>query len=337
MIYFVLKRAYSYCVASLTSEFGYPLPPNAALAYEDLFEASHAEPGTYIFSDIERLADNELEVAAELAALMTTEHGFQVLNNPARVRTRYAFLRAMREAGLNDFDAYRADGFPRPRTFPVFVRSEAAHIAPKSGLLADQAQLDAALAQMRGASQPLRGLIVVEFCAEPFRADPAAAEPAAETVWRRNGTFRIGDAVHFHDVVSEANWNVKYGQYGLVDEATYARDHEKVVSNYMADELRAAFDLAGIEYGRADFALVEARPQVYEINTNPCIHPMQPHASPVRSKSLALAREMLARDLVALCRRNDTSRGRPLPLTGPRLERLRKERRGETRRKSPCV
>ena len=130
LIYFVVKRAHRYCVAALASDFEYPLPSNTALAYEDLFESGHAAPGTYVFGDIERLSDAELNVAADIATLMTDEPGFQVLNHPARVRTRYGFLRAMREAGLNDFDAYRADGFPRPQRFPVFVRSEAAHIAP---------------------------------------------------------------------------------------------------------------------------------------------------------------------------------------------------------------
>lgn len=320
-----MKRAHSYCVASLTADFGYPLPPNSALAYEDLFQASHAAPGLYVFCDIERLADAELEVAADLAALMTGEPGFKVLNNPARVRTRYGFLRAMYEAGLNAFDAYRADGFPRPGRFPVFVRSEAAHIAATSGLLSDQAQLDAALAQMRAASQPLRGLIVIEFCGEAF----------AEGVWRRHATFRIGDAVHFHDIVSQDTWNVKYGRRGLVDDATYAEDHEKLISNFKVDELRQAFDIAAIDYGRADFGMVDGRPQVYEINTNPCIHGMRPHASPIRSESTALAREILARDLVSLALRNDPTRGRPLPLVGARIERLRRERLEEMRHARP--
>ena len=227
----------------------------------------------------------------------------------------------MHEAGLNAFDAYRADGFPRPRRFPVFVRSEAAHIAPTSGLLADQAQLEAALARMRAGSQPLRGLIVIEFCAEAF----------ADGVWRRHATFRIGDAVQFHDIVSEGTWNVKYGQRGLVDEATYAEDHEKLISNFKADALREAFDIAAIDYGRADFGMVDGRPQVYEINTNPCIHGMRPHASPIRSRSMALARETLARDFIALSLQNDPTRGRSLPLVGSRIERLRGERLQEAR------
>ena len=322
MIYFVVKRAYRYCIAALASDFGYPLPPNTALAYEDLFEACHAAPGTYVFGDIERLSDAELNVAADIAKLMSDEPGFQVVNHPARVRTRYGFLRAMREAGLNDFDAYRAEGFPRPRKFPVFVRSEAAHIAPLSALLTNQADLEAALSHLRTTLQPLRGLIVVEYCAEAF----------AEGIWRRHSTFRIGDVVQFHDIVSERSWNVKYGQRGLVDETTYAEDHEKLLSNFKVGELREAFAIAEIDYGRADFGLIAGRPQVYEINTNPYIRRKRLHESSVRGKSVALAHELLARDFVALSRQNDPTRGIAMPLSGRRIERLRNERREKTDR-----
>ena len=38
------------------------------------------------------------------------------------------------------------------------------------------------------------------------------------------------------------------------------------------------FDLAGVDYGRADFGLVGGRPQIYEINTNPEIKLRPPPA-----------------------------------------------------------
>ena len=37
--------------------------------------------------------------------------------------------------------------------------------------------------------------------------------------------------------------------------------------------MRKIFDLASIEYGRADCGVVDGKIQVYEINTNPDIRP----------------------------------------------------------------
>lgn len=317
MIHFLLKRANLCCLAALkTTSFGYEIPPFKILPYEDLFVAARVRPGTYIFCDLERLSDTELAAAAEIAALMKGAVGFRVLNDPARSRIRFGFLRAMREAGLNDFDAYRADGLPKPRCFPVFIREEGDHLASLSGLLGDQAALDAELRKLLSVGRPLRGLIVIEFCAEEF----------SKGVWRRLGMFRIGRSYHLHDVVSEDNWNVKYGRIGLVDEATYEEDHRRMESGFMIEELRRAFEIAEIDYGRADFGLVAGRPQVYEINTNPYMSSLSTHPSPTRTKSYSLAHQLYARDLRALAKENSGDGGAPIRIEGAAINRIRIDR-----------
>ena len=317
MIHFLLKRAYLCCLSSLkTTSFGYEVPPIKVLPYEDLFVASRLKPGTYIFCDLERLTDMELAAAAEIAALMKGAVGFRVLNDPARSRIRFGFLRAMREAGLNDFDAYRADGLPKPRRFPVFIREEADHLASLSGLLEDQAALDAELQRLTSVGRPLRGLIVIEYC----------GEEVSKGVWRRFGTFRIGQSFHLHDVVSEDNWSVKYGRRGLVDKSTYEEDHRRMETGFMIEELRRAFQIAEIDYGRADFGLVAGRPQVYEINTNPYMSSLSTHPSPTRTKSYDLAHQLYARDLRTLAKENSDDGGAPIRVNGDAISRVRHNR-----------
>ena len=46
-------------------------------------------------------------------------------------------------------------------------------------------------------------------------------------------------------------------------------ERDFVMDNLHAEALRKVFSIARIQYGRADFALVNGRIQVYEINTNP--------------------------------------------------------------------
>ena len=46
---------------------------------------------------------------------------------------------------------------------------------------------------------------------------------------------------------------------------------EYIEANPHAEVLRRAFDLARIEYGRADYGVVDGRVEIWEINTNPYV------------------------------------------------------------------
>jgi len=49
----------------------------------------------------------------------------------------------------------------------------------------------------------------------------------------------------------------------------YDEELRIVRENPYGSAVAAAFELAGIEYGRADFGLVDSKVQLYEINSNP--------------------------------------------------------------------
>ncbi|HEY6904140.1 MAG TPA: hypothetical protein VI216_07510, partial [Candidatus Acidoferrales bacterium] len=55
---------------------------------------------------------------------------------------------------------------------------------------------------------------------------------------------------------------------------------EYVQSNPHAEWLRETFALANIRYGRIDYGLLDGKPQVWEINTNPTIV-RRPEAGPI--------------------------------------------------------
>ncbi len=290
MIVFIVTAAHRYTIDALDADFGAPLPDCRALSYEALFAPSNLPGGTYVFGDVERLSYREIALAAQVYRQMATKTGFRVVNDLARARTRYGLLRALHEAGINDFDAYRADGFPRPTRFPVFVRIEASHEPALTGLLADQAALDAALVALEAAGHALGRLVVIEYC----------AEPVAPGLFRRYGAYRIGNRIHLDHVVTEDNWNVKWGRQGLVGEETYREDDKAVRDNMLAETLGTTFDIAGIAYGRADFGLVGGRPQIYEINTNPTVGRLADHPSPTRMATMRFAHERFAEYLRAI-------------------------------------
>ncbi len=290
MITFITTHRHRYTVQSLC-DGGNPLCPSCAvMSYDDLFCARDLAPGAYVFCDLERLSDFELRAAAEIFRLASKAPNLRLYNDPAKVKTRFGLLRSLFEAGVNQFDAYPADGHPRPKSFPVFVRESATHREPLTPLLDDQEALDRALAELPLAGKPLRGLIVIEFCGAPVE----------DNIWRRWGAYRLGSAIHLDHVVSGDGWNVKTGQMGLVGDDVYREDDRLIRRNAFARQLAEVFSIADIEYGRADFAFVSGRLQVYEINTNPEVGPLSYHLSAVRQATLEFARSRFLRDLSAM-------------------------------------
>ncbi|MCC7272485.1 MAG: hypothetical protein IT561_07445 [Alphaproteobacteria bacterium] len=290
MILFVTTAAHRYAVGCLVDgTFGAALPRCAVVDYESLFRAVTLPTATYIFADIERLQPWELAIAAELYRGLAAQ-GVRCLNDPARVMARFELLRTLHRRGINPFDAYRADEAPQPRRFPVFLRNEGDHATARTALLRDQGELDAALARLRRSGISPRGLLVMEF----------AAEPIAPGIWRKFGTFRTADAYSVDHAVIENRWLVKYGTIGLATDPLFRHEQEAVTGNVYAEAVRPAFEVAGIEWGRADHATVAGREVVYEINTNPHIRALSPQTSPIRDETLLRARRRLADHLHAI-------------------------------------
>jgi hypothetical protein len=61
----------------------------------------------------------------------------------------------------------------------------------------------------------------------------------------------------------------------LVDERKLREEREFVETNPHEAWVREVFRVAGVEYGRIDYAILDGRPQAWEINTNPGVwhHP----------------------------------------------------------------
>ena len=278
------------------------------MTYDQLLRSRWLRRATYVFADIDRLGFWDLELAAHVYLEMERS-GLRVLNNPARVKTRYALLRALHRAGLNDFNIYRADEVNWSIRFPVFLRRIQLHDGPLTDLLNSARELENALAAAVNGGTPIENLVVIEFAAEPVR-------PA---LYRKLGAYRIGDrivpTISAHDTV----WLTKFGQLGIAGETLYCDELTLVQTNPFAEHLTKAFEIAGIEYGRADFGIYKGRIQIYEINTNPMINEPTLHPSAARRESTRFCWEKYLEALRAL----DTDGGRPVRLPNGTLQHRR--------------
>lgn len=268
-------------------------------SYNRALRSPYLRRATYVFGDLDRLDFWELEVAAHLYRHLRSA-GATVLNDPARVRQRYSLLRTLKDEGINSFDAWRVEGVRRPERFPVFLRTESAHRGPLSDLLHDEAEVEKAVESALERGVPRRELLLVEYRGEPVR----------DGLFRKLGAMRVGDRIVPCLNAHDPNWTAKVGVKGIADQELYEEELEIIRTNRYADDLWPAFRAAEIEYGRADFGLVDGRVEVYEINTNPSIGRMDSHPFDVRMKSDELVFEKLARALTAA----DTAKGPWIPV-----------------------
>jgi hypothetical protein len=318
MIVFFVTRLHSYTLASLQEgSFGVALPEIRVIPYEDALLAETLPRATYIFTDIERLTLWERILAANVYRQLR-DAGCRCLNDPARVLTRFALLRTLHRAGINPFRVWRLDDAifagmvgaagerppirakrrgwfarrpapPAPR-FPVFMRTDGDHDRPLTDPLPTPEALAEAVARLDHDGIPVSGVMIIEFCAEPLR----------DGVWAKFGTMRIGDLVSTDHAVIEDNWCVRNGSVGLATEEMFAWEHQRVATNACAAAVGPAFALGNIEYGRADHATVAGREVIFEINTNPYLHPAAQQRLPIRDETLRIGRTRFAEGLRAI-------------------------------------
>lgn len=274
MICFVCTRNHRYTFNGLRQFPG--VPAFRVWSYHALFRAQRLPFATWVFCDLDRLGFWELEMAARLFRKLR-DHGMRVLNDPARVAQRFGLLSRLHRAGINRFRVWRADDAGAVDAWPVFLRTESAHRGPLSDLLHTPRELDAAIADALEHGIPEKELMIVEYC----------APPATDGVVRKLAMFRIGDRMVATLGVHDRGWNAKHGVQGAGNAQMYAEELGRIRDNTHAEAIRRVFDLAHIEYGRADFALVDGAPQIYEINTNPAIRRVTEHPFADRLRSNA--------------------------------------------------
>lgn len=266
MIHFVATRDHRYTLRALRegrlgqAGFRYRLH-----TYEALLRARSLPGGTWIFLDIERLSDAERRRVSVIACRLEAA-GLRVLNHPLRAAGRYALQRRLYAARINDFETLRVEERRMPLRWPVFVRFENDHHSPDARLLEGPEQLKAVLDEYRARGVPESSLLIVEY----------RGASGEDGLWRKYSAYRVGEHIIHHHMVRQDTWVAKYGNPAAVkgdDHWRQLRVEERDFVQAAGDPLglMAAFEAGGIDYGRADFGIVDGRVKVYEINTNPTL------------------------------------------------------------------
>jgi hypothetical protein len=142
--------------------------------------------------------------------------------------------------------------------FPVFVRHIHDHHGPKTQLLKTHRDVTRALYALRLRGYRLRDLMIVEFCDTADR----------DGLFRKFSAFKVGEHIIPLHLLASHHWCVK----SVRNEATEDRVRESLRysdENPHREWLDRMFKIAGVEYGRADYGMLNGVPQLWEINLNP--------------------------------------------------------------------
>ncbi len=263
MIYFLVTAEHSYTMEIFRNSWGKGLAQEIKIIpYEHLCWGHDLQPGTYLFSDIERLPARQAEVLSRVwFELAKSPQAVRLINHPTQSLRRYELLRKLHTQGINDFNVYRLTENAQPQQFPVFIRKEADHLGNISPLLHSQEELDIAIKELSSSGYFHDDLIITEFI------DTADEDG----IYRKYAAFIIGDRILPRHLFFSKEWMVKLSQADMSKESFLAEEQAYADEHPHKEQLKEIFQLAGIQYGRIDYGIINGKVQVWEINTNPML------------------------------------------------------------------
>ncbi len=257
--------------------------------YEDLEPRQPLAAKAHIFAALDQLDPRGMPAVEALWDRLAAVPGVRRLNDPRRVLHRYELLTALADQGLNRFRVWRStDDLSRVR-YPAFVREERRHTGARH-LLRDRRALDRALRGLAARGFKRRDLLVVEFCETADR----------DGLYRKYGALKVGEAILPRHMMIGRGWMLKSPSRiatveGAREELAYVRD------NPHEAWLREVFRIAGIDYGRVDYGVLDGAPQIWEINLDPMLGTVRGPDRPPPDLAAVLAE----RRSIAACRLRD--------------------------------
>jgi hypothetical protein len=229
------------------------------LHYEDLASRRSFDRGVYALTWLQ-LPAGQQAIVEQLVARLAGE-GVRVLNHPTRTLGRFDLLEELRRRGLNEFRAARlAGGDAVSLRYPIFLRSEREHTGSLSPLLRFPSELDGAIGRALWLGYPMDDLLAVEFC----------DTSDAKGFFRKYGAYVVGDRIVATSAARGRGWMLKHSHAEFSEEAIL-EERDYIFENPHESQLREIFAIAGVQFGRIDYAVKDGRVQTWEMDLLPTI------------------------------------------------------------------
>jgi hypothetical protein len=259
--YFVTVSTQDNCMRDYLSLWGAPLRERIRIVhYENLLAQADFAPGTYILAATDQMDEESIGHLARVHAALEDRPGFRFVNHPTRTLQRLDLLTALQESGLNDFRVAPVTGDLDSLRFPVFLRGNTSHDGALTPLLRSRREIDGGIAMLTRRGRRLDDLLAVEFC---DTADESG-------IYRKYAAFLVGDRVIPRSLMHGRGWMLKQAETEFTVERSL-EELEYVRTNPHEEQLSRIARVAGVEYGRIDYAVRDGRVQTWEINLKPTI------------------------------------------------------------------
>jgi hypothetical protein len=262
MITYVAPKGEEFTMGFYLDDRGGPLGEAIRiLTYDDLETLSRLDAGAWVFAGLDRLTQGQRELADVVwRTLEASRMPVRLLNRPNKVMLRAPLLRTLHERGINRFKAVPPAERSVDLTFPVFVREADAHTGNLTPLLRDRSALERALTRLRLRGYAPDELLVVEF----------VDSSDAAGIFRKYSSYFVDGVVIPKALRFSTEWMLK-ARFSFWDKEKVREQEEWATRNEWAGEVASIFRTAKIDYGRMDYAVVDGRLQVWEINMNPTV------------------------------------------------------------------
>lgn len=228
--------------------------------YESLAAQQTFERGTWVFSALDQLGPGMERLVRAVAEQLAAEPGVRLFNDPRRTLLRHDLLATLADRGLNGFRVVRAGEPFEGLRYPVFVRAERSHGGNLSPLLHDPKEVGAWLGRAVLQGHEFADLLVAEF------QDTASPDG----YYRKYAAFIVGDRILPRSMAYGRSWMLKHEQTEF-SEAVLLEERAYLHDDPHAEQLAEIVQLAGVDYGRIDYAVQDGRVQTWEINLHPTI------------------------------------------------------------------
>lgn len=261
MIHFIVPAAHDRMVREYLEFWGRDVAPRMRVLHvESLPSRTQFARGVYVLAALDQLTPPMAAFVRALHTALAAQEGVRFLNHPTRSLQRFALLEELNRRGCNEFRAVPATADLRSLRYPVFVRDESAHDGALSPLLSSPAAVQGAIGKAILQGRSARHLLVVEFCDTADR----------DGYYRKYSSFIVGDRILPRMFNYSRSWMLKF-QGSEFSRSMVEEERDYVLGNPHAAALREVFGIAGVQYGRIDYAMKDGRLQTWEINLNPTI------------------------------------------------------------------
>ena len=261
MIHYVVPEAHDRLIREYLEFWGQDVASRLRVVHTESLPVETRMPrGTYVLAAMDQYSSG---IAAYISALhdeLARQPGVRFLNRPRRTLQRFELLQQLHALGRNSFRAIRVTDDLATLRYPVFVRDSHSHDGALSPLLDSPSEVESAVGRALVQGRSAERLMVVEFC---DTADPNG-------YYRKYSAFVVGPHIVPRYLSVSREWMLKFSG-GEFTARMAEEELEYILTNPHEAELRSVFGIAGVEYGRIDYAMKDGAMQVWEINLNPTI------------------------------------------------------------------